>query len=615
VLIDPSVPLPSDFWHGPGAVLAVVLGLLLGLNLFTLWLLRQRRHQQRHYEREKMILAAAPDAVLWVAEDGQILLANPATELLTGYPATELVGSNVSIFLPAHLRERHARSMQGFFSAPQARAMGSMDVRLQRRDGSQVAVDISLGHWVENGAAHAIAYVRDLSERKKFEQSLRYQASHDELTGLANRWMLNLQLSQALARAARSGLRVAVLFIDLDDFKSVNDTYGHAIGDSLLVQTGRRIRALLRESDTLARMGGDEFAILLSDLADMDEAVRVASKVLFQLQAPYAVQALEIHSGASIGLACYPQDAQNSEALLRCADIAMYQAKQAGRGTWACYASEMDGRVKEDMQLHKRLKEAIAQGQLRLHYQPQVDVVTGIIVGAEALLRWTDPQLGSISPVRFIPVAEATGLILPLSDWVLETACRQIAAWEAAGTPLPVAVNFSAQQFRQEGLAEQVQQVLLATGASAALLTIEITETLAMTRPERAREQIQALVALGCQVALDDFGTGYSSLAYLKVLPVQKLKIDKRFMDGVPGDGNDAAIVGAIIALAHSLDLELVAEGVETPLQLDFLRRCGCEVYQGWLYSRAIAAPALGNLLQVQQSTTWPALKESIGSE
>jgi EAL domain-containing protein (putative c-di-GMP-specific phosphodiesterase class I) len=271
----------------------------------------------------------------------------------------------------------------------------------------------------------------------------------------------------------------------------------------------------------------------------------------------------------------------------------MYQAKQAGRGGFAFYSKEMDRRVHEDMQLHTRLKEAITQGGLALHYQPQVDVESGTIVGAEALLRWHDPVLGDVAPARFIPVAEATGLILPLSDWVLETACRQIAAWTQAGTPLRVAVNFSAQQFHQRNLPENVYAALQRTGAQAKWLDIEITESVAMSQPEQAREQLNALVALGCTVALDDFGTGYSSLGYLKALPVSKLKIDKSFMDGIPNDPNDVTLSRAIIALAHSLGLTLVAEGVETDAQLAFLRQYGCEVYQGWLFAKAMEASQL----------------------
>jgi EAL domain-containing protein (putative c-di-GMP-specific phosphodiesterase class I) len=299
-----------------------------------------------------------------------------------------------------------------------------------------------------------------------------------------------------------------------------------------------------------------------------------------------------------MGLAFYPDDARDSDALLRYADIAMYQAKQAGRGTHACYSQEMDRRARDDMQLHTRLKEALERGDLQLHYQPQVDVSSGFVMGAEALLRWNDPVLGQVSPARFVPVAEATGLILPLSEWVLETACRQIAAWAQAGTPVNVAVNFSAQQFRQRNLAEQVRMALERAGAQASLLTVEITESVAMTQPEQAQEQLNALVALGCRVALDDFGTGYSSLAYLKTLPVHKLKIDKRFMDGIPGDANDVAISRAIIALAHSLGMSLVAEGVESDAQLAFLRQYGCEAYQGWLFAKAMEADDLSVLMR-----------------
>lgn len=543
--------------------------------------------------REKVTLDAAPDGVLWVNKTGCILMANPAMELLTGYSMHELVGQNVDIFLPVHLRARHAESMRNYFVAPHPRAMGLMDLKLMRRNGEMLPIDISLGNWDDEGERHAIAYVRDLTERKKFEESLRHQATHDELTGLPNRWLFRLQLNQAMARAGDSGLHVAVLFLDLDYFKNLNDSFGHATGDALLVQVSARIRSALRENDMLARMGGDEFAIMLADLTDVDVAVKVAAQLLLSLQASYRLQNQEVYSGGSLGLAFYPDDARDSDTLLRYADMAMYQAKQSGRGAYACYSMEMDKRAHENMRLHARLKEAIALGLLKLHYQPLVDVDSGSIIGAEALLRWHDPELGHVSPAQFIPVAEATGLILPLSEWVLETACEQIAAWSSAGAPLRVSVNFSAQQFLQRNLSEYVSAVLARTGAQAQWLDIEITESVAMAQPALAREQIIALVGLGCSVALDDFGTGYSSLAYLKALPVSKLKIDKSFMDGIPDDANDVTISGAIIALAHSLGLTLVAEGVETEAQLSFLRQYGCEAYQGWLFAKAMPAEDL----------------------
>jgi diguanylate cyclase (GGDEF)-like protein len=483
--------------------------------------------------------------------------------------------------------------MRAHFMTPHPRAMGLMDLNLLRRDGQMLPVDISLGHWEDEGTPYAIAYIRDLTERKQFEDSLRHQATHDELTGLPNRWLFRLQLDQALARAGRSDLHVAVVFIDLDFFKTINDSFGHSTGDALLVQAGARMRGVLREHDVLARMGGDEFAVLLADLTSPDEAIGVTNKLLATLKSAYFLKAQDVYSGASVGLAFYPNDARTSEALLRYADMAMYQAKANGRGAYAFYSQEMDRSAHDNMQLHTHLKEAMAQNGLQLHYQPQVDVETGEIVGAEALLRWFDPVLGHVSPARFIPVAEATGLILPLSEWVLETACQQIAAWTQAGTPLRVAVNFSAQQFLQRDLPEQVRQVLVRTGALAQWLDIEITESMAMTQPEQASEQLEALVAMGCRVALDDFGTGYSSLAYLKALPIHKLKIDKSFMDGIPDDASDAAISRAIIALAQSLGMTLIAEGVETDAQLAFLRQYGCDTYQGWLFAKAMDAASL----------------------
>jgi diguanylate cyclase (GGDEF)-like protein/PAS domain S-box-containing protein len=589
----------TDSANALGHIYKVVAYLYLLHATFNEALRRPLKQLGVQSQRERVTLSAAPDGILWVDSRGLILAANPASEGLTGYAAHELVGQNVDIFLPPHLRARHAQSMRDYFVSPHPRAMGLMDLKLLRRNGNLLPVDISLGYWEERGERHAIAYIRDLSERKGFEESLRHHATHDELTGLPNRWWFRLQLSQALALAARSGRRVAVLFLDLDYFKNVNDSFGHASGDALLVQVSSRMRGVLRESDVLARLGGDEFGILLTDLVDADESVHVAEKLLVSLQASYRLQEQDVYTGGSMGLAFYPDDATDCDTLLRYADMAMYQAKQAGRGSFAFYSRDMDRRVHEDMQLHTRLKEAIAQGNLKLQYQPQVDVESGTMVGAEALLRWHDPVLGDVSPTRFIPVAEATGLILPLSDWVLETACRQIAAWTQAATPVRVAVNFSAQQFHLRNLPEKVRTTLERTGAQAKWLDIEITESVAMAQPEQAREQLMALVALGCSVALDDFGTGYSSLGYLKDLPVSKLKIDKSFMDGIPDDANDVTISRAIIALAHSLGLTLVAEGVETDAQLAFLRQYGCEAYQGWLFAKAMDATELTQRLHV----------------
>jgi diguanylate cyclase (GGDEF)-like protein/PAS domain S-box-containing protein len=556
----------------------------------------ERLETQR--QREQMVICAAPDGVLWVDERGQILMVNPAMAELSGYGVADLMGQNIHMFLPEHMRSSHAQMMRGFFAAPHNRAMGMMDLQLLRRDGHSVPVDIALGHWEDDGQKYAIAYIRDQTARKRYEESLRHQATHDELTGLPNRWLFDFQLQQTLGQAQRDGRQVAVLFLDLDDFKLVNDSFGHGAGDELLVQVGTRLRAALRNTDMLARLGGDEFGILLTDMDGPSEAVQVAGKLLTVLDATYRLSGSEVYVGGSIGVALYPDDAQDSQNLLRYADMAMYQAKQAGRGAYACYSPQLDRRAHESMQLHMRLKEAIQQRKLRLLYQPQVDVVSGQIVGAEALLRWHDEVLGDVSPARFVPIAETTGLILPLSDWVLESACRQIGCWHRAGLALTVAVNFSAQQFRQRDLAERVAEVLLRTGAPAGLLQVEITESVAMSQPVQAREQIDALVALGCSVALDDFGTGYSSLAYLKALPVSKLKIDRGFIKDIPYDQSDVMITRSIIALAHGMGMTLVAEGVETEVQRAFLRQHGCETYQGWLFAPALEAPDMTARLQ-----------------
>ena len=565
------------------------------------------------YRRETVILDAAPDGVLWVDDTGTILSANAAIESLSGYRPQELIGRNVDIFLPPHLHSRHADAVRSYFQAPRARAMGLIDLKLRCRDGGMRPVDISLGCFHDGGRDFTIAYIRDLTERKQYEESLRHQATHDELTGLPNRWLFRFQLDQSIARASRSGLAVAVIFVDLDYFKAVNDSFGHRAGDELLVQVGIRIGEVLRENDMLARLGGDEFGVSISDLRGPQEALHIAGKIIAALQSAFRIAGHELHSGASLGLAFYPSDATDSDTLLRYADMAMYAAKQAGRGNYACYSQEMDGRAHDDMLIHARLKDAVTHGRLELHYQPQVDVKTGLVVGVEALSRWNDPELGTVPPERFIAVAEATGLILPLSDWVLQTACRDIARWSMAGTPIRVSVNFSAQQFRQGGVEQVVEAALQRAGAQAQWLCIEITESVAMVHPELARTQLLRLRAKGCSISLDDFGTGYSSLAYLKSLPITQLKIDRSFMLGIPDNTYDVAIARAILTLAHSLGMTLIAEGVESEQQLQFLRDHGCEVFQGWLFAPALPTRQVDSYL-AQRSPTLPE-KAASGSD
>ena len=571
------------------------------LYLFQTTLKESLRQQlasmAKQHQRQELTLRIAPNGILWVNKNGTILDANPAVGMLTGYRDKDLVGQNIQRLLPERLRGTQEAQIQSCFTKPDPCTVTLLDEKLLCRDGSMLPVDVSVGFCDDEDERHAIVYINNLTERKKFEATLHEQAIRDALTKLPNRSWFYQRLQQTLSRESHPGAGVFVLLLDLDDFKTINDSFGHATGDALLVQVVQPMRSVLRASDTLARLGGDEFAILLDGLAGKAEATQVASKLLLELCATYQVQGLNVNLSASVGVASFPDDGQDADTLLRYAEMAMYAAKAAGRGTCCLYSPDMERGVHEDMQIHMRLKEAIGLRTLTLLYQPQVDVVSGAIVGVEALLRWVDPVLGQVSPARFIPVAESSGLILPLSDWVLETACSQIAAWMRVGTPVRVAVNFSAQQFHQPDLCERIADTLRRTGATAQWLDIEITESMAMVHTEKAEAQLHALVALGCRVALDDFGTGYSSLAYLKSLPIHKLKIDKSFIDGVPHDTNNAAISRAIIALAHSLGMQLIAEGVETDDQLAFLRQHGCEAYQGWLFAKAMPAQALATLL------------------
>lgn len=589
-----QAPLAHVAWQG----YRVVAFMFLLHATFHESLLRPLEHMEVQRNRESMVLNASPDGILWVNEQGDILMANPAMEKIAGYAPDELLGKNISVLLPPNLTQSHHKALANFFSTPFSRAMGSNRLKLRHRNGSLLPVDISLGHWEDDNGKYAIAYIRDLRERERFEESLRHQATHDDLTGLPNRWLFKLQLTQALSHAKRTDRRVAVVILDLDSFKMVNDNLGQACGDELLTQVSTRIRSQLRENDSLARLSSDEFAIFVPDLEDTDEALALADRLLTALDPAYELQTHAIHVGCSIGLAFFPGDATDSETLIRHADSAMHQAKLHVRGGYACYAPELDLRAHDHMMIHTRLKEALRHRQLQLHYQPQIDIASGRIVGAEALLRWHDVVLGIVPPSRFVPMAETSGLITALSDWVLEAACRQIAAWSEMGTPVKVAVNFSAHQFRTGKLPQKVAHMLALTGAPAHLLEIEITESVAMSKLMLAHQQLQDLVKLGCSIALDDFGTGYSSLAYLKHLPISKLKIDRSFIQDLPAHGSDVKIIHAIIALAHSLKLTVLAEGVETLEQLAFLQANGCMSYQGWLYAKALPAAEFTSRLQ-----------------
>ncbi|MES2151197.1 MAG: EAL domain-containing protein [Pseudomonadota bacterium] len=441
----------------------------------------------------------------------------------------------------------------------------------------------------------------DITARKLAEQRIHHVAQHDVLTGLPNRSLLQDRLGQALAHALRSAQPVWVMLVDLDRFKFVNDSMGHKAGDVLLVTVAARLRAALRESDTVARLSGDEFVVILSEHPEQRLAVDVVQRLMDAVAQPVLLGGKEFFVTCSVGVAVFPTDGAPAESLIEHADIAMYRAKKLGRNNFQFYTPAMNEEAQERVRIEGALRKALERNEFVLHYQPQVELASGRIVGMEALLRWQHPELGMVAPNRFIGVAEETGLIVPIGAWVMRSACAQNRAWQDAGlAPLKVAVNLSARQFGAPGLIDDVQAVLADTGLAASLLEIELTESLFMSDVGQAVELLHGLKALGVGLSIDDFGTGYSSLSYLSHFPIDVLKIDRSFVADIQRDANDAAIVASIIALAHNLKLAVIAEGVETAEQLAYLRRHGCDQMQGYYFSRPLPAAEFARLLERQ---------------
>ena len=445
------------------------------------------------------------------------------------------------------------------------------------------------------GLIYYLVY-REITVRRQTEEKLRIVATHDALTALPNRTLLHERLSHALAKAQRHGRQLAVLLIDLDRFKHVNDTLGHEAGDTLLQVAARRFYDCLRETDTMARQGGDEFVVLMDELSDREPITRVSQRILDAMFQPFVIDGQEIHLTASVGISVYPDDGRT---LLRNAEIALYRAKGKGRNNYQFYSAQIDNFSRERLALESGLRRVLERDELRLHYQPKVDLAAGHICGMEALLRWQHPQMGLVAPDQFIPIAEESGLIRPIGAWVLKTACMQNRAWQRQGMRrFPVAVNLSPLQFADETLLDDIKSALAESGLEASDLELEITESMLMDDPEQAIDMLRRLKGLGIHVAIDDFGTGYSSLAYLKRFPIDSVKVDRSFVEDIPQDVDSMAIAQAVIAMAHSLRLKVVAEGVENEAQLSFLRSEGCDEIQGHYFSEARAATEIPGIMR-----------------
>ncbi|WP_035384342.1 EAL domain-containing protein [Ferriphaselus sp. R-1] len=527
------------------------------------------------------------EAIVITDADNNIVMVNPAFSEISGYLPEEVLGRNPRIFSSG---KQDTEFYRDFWR--QLYESGSWQGELwnSRKNGEvfpEWMIALVVRDEKTQAVTHHIAIYSDISERKKEEEYIQFLANYDQLTGLPNRTLLLDRAEQALGLALRNSSKVAVVFIDLDRFKTINDSLGHDVGDALLKQVAQRFKACLRRTDTLARQGGDEFVAILADLGSESEATHVAEKLLHALQTQLEASGHTLSITPSIGISLYPDDGQEVSVLMRNADLAMYRAKEMGRNNLQYFTAVMNQRAVERLELETGLRQAIANRELAVHYQPQVDLATGRLDGMEALLRWQHPQFGQVSPARFIPVAEEAGLIEEIGEWVLRQVCLQGRIWLAQGLPLkPLAVNLSMRQLAQSDLAERIGIILRDTAYPPEMLELEITESMLMELGDLTQHTLTRLKDMGIRLALDDFGTGYSSLSRLKTLPLDRLKIDQSFVRDINSDPDDAAIVRAVIAMGHNLNMRVLAEGVETVAQLESLRAMGCDEIQGYLLAR-----------------------------
>ncbi|MFQ5418298.1 MAG: putative bifunctional diguanylate cyclase/phosphodiesterase [Myxococcota bacterium] len=538
------------------------------------------------------------DGLVTVSTDGIIENVNPATEHLLGFTREELIGENVKRIIPPPVRDRHDDYIRRFRDTGISRVLGrGREVRALRRDGTTFPIELAVVAVRSHGRRTFEGTLRDITQRKKAQQAVNHLATHCSLTDLANRALFRDRVERALARAKRSQWSLAVLFLDLDRFKGINDELGHSGGDEVLRIVARRLLSSLRASDTAARLGGDEFAVLLSGITRSADAGDVARKLARAISQPIMIDGFEARVTTSIGIAVFPSDGDDVDELLRCADLAMYHAKQEGQNRQHFYSAELKRSSLLRLSIERDLRRAIEHDQLELHFQPTVNGETGRIVAAEALLRWNHPEKGLLQPAEFISLAEDTGMIAELGEWVLREACRWGREWRRAGLQhIQIGVNVSARQLWHDDFFDLVNDVVLGSGLADGCITLEITESCLMRDLDAIVSTLNALRNLGVRIAIDDFGTGYSSLGILKNLPLDALKIDRCFVSDID-DRPDAMITSIIISLARILALEPVAEGVETREQLEFLLENGCRTLQGFLFSAPLPEPAFRRLL------------------
>jgi diguanylate cyclase (GGDEF)-like protein/PAS domain S-box-containing protein len=550
-------------------------------------------------ERYRTILDEMEDGYMELDIAGNFTFVNDASCRHSGYSREEMVGTSFK----SHMDKEEFENMYKTFGNIYMTGKPERNIfyKLLRKDGTTAFAELA-GFPLKNQKGEVTGFRavgRDISARKQMEEAIQYQATHDALTGLANRLMFGQMLNHAIQSAKRHQRQLAVLFIDLDRFKTINDTLGHEAGDQLLQEIAARLKQTLRAADLISRMGGDEFVIMIEEASDASQIATVAHKILTSIIQPVTIMKQECRITASIGICLYPKDADDEQTLMKNADIAMYLAKEEGKNNYQFYAEDIQSKSLERLSIETNLRSALERNELSLHYQAKVDFKTNTINGVEALLRWQNSSLGLVTPTQFIPVAEETGLIVPIGNWVLKTACAQNVAWQKQGLPpVCIAVNLSVRQLTDENLIDDIRTALTDSGMAPKLLELEITESMMMRNPERMIAVLARIKSLGVRLAIDDFGTGYSSLAQIKHFPVDTLKVDRSFIRNIPQDSEDKAITEAIIAMGKTLSLTVVAEGVETLDQMNFLKDHSCDEMQGYYFSKPIAPEQFADLLR-----------------
>jgi diguanylate cyclase (GGDEF)-like protein/PAS domain S-box-containing protein len=561
---------------------------------------RQLSEAVQHLNLQAAALKAAANAIVITDFHGTIIWVNHAFTAMTGYSEEEVLGKNPRLLKSGEQSDNYYAEMWSTISSGK---VWKGEIVNRRKDGTTYTEEMTITpvtQGVGNAAdTHFIAIKQDITQRKAAEKQAQFLAYYDALTGLPNRTLLQDRLTKALASARRQKCRVALLFFDLDGFKTINDSLGHSVGDLVLKQVAERLMKWAREQDTVARVGGDEFLIVLTSVKDIPDVAVAAERLMNTMNAAYVVQGHSLGISCSIGISIFPEHGANSETLIKDADAAMYCAKENGCNNFRFFTKDMNAQAVERLKLENGLRLALEKKELFLVYQPQIEIATGRIIGLEALLRWQHPELGLVPPDKFIRIAENSGLIVPIGEWVLRTACSQARKWQDEGLlAVPVAVNVSAVQFRQADFCERIGRVLWETGLAPQYLELELTESLLLSNADTRFSVLQDLRAMGLKLAIDDFGTGYSSLSYLKHFPVSKLKIDRSFIRDVAVNPDDAAITTAIISMAKSLNLKVIAEGVEDEAQMSFLRAHQCDEIQGYYFSKPLAVDKVADKLR-----------------